>query len=289
MKIESEKILNDIERSISFVDNRSDVIKKLRRLSFTDFVIFLSNLPNSKYPLLSSKLPKMADKQVQRDWTGNAGFELLKQSIDFVRTAAFGYSEINKCGLDGAKVLDFGCGYGRLARLFYYFIEENNFYGVDPWSKSIEICNEDGLSKNFYLSDDLPSTLPVGSEKFDLIYAFSVFTHLSNLATTTCLNTLSNYLTDDGILLITIRPVEYWENRISDLGVKALEMQRLHDSAGFAFVPHNIDPIQGDITYGDTSITLEWLESHFPSFVVLKTDYSLHDALQTYVFLKLRN
>ena len=48
--------------------------------------------------------------------------------------------------VDEFSVLDFGCGYGRLARLFYYYIKQDNFYGVDPWDRSINECLDNGYS-----------------------------------------------------------------------------------------------------------------------------------------------
>jgi len=161
------------------------------------------------------------------------------------------------------------------------------FYGVDPWDKSLEICSNDGLTKNFYQSDWLPTSLPFEPVKFDLIYSFSVFTHLSERATYAALNTLREYLTDDGVLLITIRPVEYWnldahakKQNKSDL------LKATHEDQGFAFLPHNREQIQGDINYGDTSIKLQWLSEKFPHFKIMKTDYSLSDSYQLYVFLQ---
>jgi SAM-dependent methyltransferase len=287
LKSDVVKILSMIENELSTSSSRIDVIKKLRRLTFTDFSLFLLSMPNTNYPKISSKLPKMADDDVQRSWTGASGITLLQQSMDFLRVATFGFAEINERGLKKSKILDFGCGYGRLARLFYYFVDEEMFYGVDPWDKSLEICFNDGLTKNLYQSDWLPTSLPFANVKFDLIYAFSVFTHLSERATYAALNTLNKYLTDDGVLLITIRPPEYW-----DLDANAIKQHKsdflkaTHENEGFAFLAHNSEQIEGDVTYGDTSIKLEWLSEKFPHFKIVKTDYSLSDPYQLYVFLQ---
>ena len=282
--------LSLIENELSTTSTRIEVIKKLRQLTFTDFALLLFSMPNTNYPKISSKLPKMADEDVQINWTGASGIRLLQQSMDFVRTATFGFAEINRRGFKNSKILDFGIGYGRLARLFYYFVDEDMFYGVDPWDKSLEICFNDGLTKNLYQSDYLPSSLPFENVKFDLIYAFSVFTHLSERATCTAINTLRKYLTNDGVLLITIRPAEIWDlDANAKKQNKSNLLKAMHENEGFAFLSHNREISQDstkDSTYGDTSIKLQWLSDNFPHLKIMKTDYSLSDNYQLYVFLQ---
>lgn len=286
-RYDAKKILNDVENNIKHNDSREIILSKLRKLSFTDFSLLLLNIPNDLYPKLSDILPNMASDKVQKQWTGLSGVELLKQSIDFVHTLVFNISTLKKIDLKKAKVLDFGCGYARIIRLLYYFINENNLYGVDPWDLSIKICNDDGLNKNIYLSEYLPNKLPFKGINFDIIYAFSVYTHLSERATVLSLNTLKNYLTKNGIIVITIRPIEYWDLNISRLSLEVVnKMKSMHIENGFTFNPHQREKIDGDITYGDTSMSLEWIEINFPDLKIIKTDYSLSDKYQTYVFLE---
>src|SRR5258708_35849186 len=114
------------------------------------------------------------------------------------------------------------------------------------------------------LSEDIPTSLPFDG-KFDLIFAFSVFTHLSERATHASLSSLIKAICDRGVIVITIRPIEYWNLPL------AFDEQRRNGAAakhvrdGFSFLPHNLPPIDGDVTYGDTSMTLKYLESTFPS------------------------
>ncbi|KLD62599.1 hypothetical protein Y882_15320 [Dyella japonica DSM 16301] len=227
----------------------------------------------------------MASDQIQRDWTGNAGIPLLKQTLNFVRALSYNYNRMTGRVLEDAKILDYGCGYGRIARLMYAFVNEASFYGVDPWDRSIAICRADGLGENFRQSDYLPQSLPVDGQKFDLIYAFSVFTHLSERATLTALSALRDVVAPDGLLVITIRPQEYWahDGHTTDEQKKALAAA--HQGGGFAFCPHKREAIDGDVTYGDTSFDLDWLERAVPGWRIEGTDRSLEDGLQRYVYL----
>jgi len=267
------------------ITSRTDAIIALRNLGLDDFGTVLLSMPHPKFAKLSRLLPAMASDDVQIRWTGTCGIPLLKQTLDFVRSAAYNYSSVTGRSLSDATILDFGCGYGRIARLMYYFVNETNFYGVDPWDTSIELCRTAGLSTNFHISDYLPSDLPVGETRFDLMYAFSVFTHLSERATLAALRTLRRYSAESSILAVTIRPIEYWRQDKAVSAPERNDLELKHRQTGFAFRPHTRPPLDGDITYGETSITLDWLSTHCPEWTIQGIDRSLDDPFQIYVFL----
>ena len=80
----------------------------------------------------------------------------------------------------GKRVLDFGCGAGRTLRHFLAEAETAEFWGADIDSASIEWLRAN-LSPPLQLVNngaDPPLSLDSGS--FDLIYALSVFTHLTD-------------------------------------------------------------------------------------------------------------
>lgn len=267
------------------VTTRWGAITGLRQLGLDDFGEVLLSMPDQEYPKLSRLLPAMASDEVQRNWTGNQGLALLQQTTAFVRALSYHYTRVTGRQLDDSSILDFGCGYGRIARLLYYFTAEEKIFGVDPWDRAIELCQESGLGTNFVVSDYLPTFLPVGETKFDLMYAFSVFTHLSRRAMTTSLSTLRKYIGDDGLLAITIRPVEYWEHDPHTSAEQKAALAVRHRKEGFAFNPHNRAPIEGDVTYGDASISLDWIAATFPEWTIKATDRCLNDPFQRYVFM----
>jgi SAM-dependent methyltransferase len=230
----------------------------------------------------------MASEETQRSWTGDHGYSLLRQTLAFTRIASHGFLRWTGQPLDNKLILDFGCGYGRFARLMYYFTDPSNYYGLDPWPLSIELCQKANLPGHLAVSDYLPTTLPVGDLKFDLIFAFSVFTHLSPRATGIALRTLRNYVRHTGLLVITIRPIDYWFlSNVKELVPETERLVATHRTNGFAFHPHVRAAVDGDITYGDTSMTISFLRDNFrQEWEVTQIDRSLDDPYQLAVFLK---
>jgi SAM-dependent methyltransferase len=279
-------IVQEAERSAQNKDLDA-VLKILRSLPLTDFGELLFNLPQEDLPNLSQILPVMASVEVQNSWTGSNGISLLTQTLSFVRALEYAYAHIIGERLREKRILDFGCGYGRIVRLMYYYTSPHNIYGIDPWDLSINLCNEARLPGMFFQSDYLPTNLPVGDVTFDLIYAFSVFTHLSPRAMNTSLVTLRKYIAPKGLLALTIRPVEYW-NAVhgTDVVPDSQPLIAAHRHKGFAYNPHPRPQVHGDVTYGDASMTLEYLRDHCPGWRVVDYDRSIDDLYQIVVFMQ---
>jgi SAM-dependent methyltransferase len=103
---------------------------------------------------------------------------------------------------EGKRVLDFGSGAGRTLRHFAREADVAEFWGCDIDGPSIAWLNQD-LSPPFHgwkSTVDPPLGLEHGT--FDLIYAVSVFTHLTFNSTLWLLE-LRRMLKPDGLLVVT--------------------------------------------------------------------------------------
>ncbi|MCC6920810.1 MAG: methyltransferase domain-containing protein [Alphaproteobacteria bacterium] len=258
----------------------------LRALTLAEFGRLMFALPDARLPGLSRLLPRMASVEVQLDWTGSSGDGLLEQTLGFVGQAADAYRAATGRSLAGARILDFGCGYGRMLRLMTYYADPERIFGCDPWDRSIAICREDGVLAQLAVSDYLPAALPFQG-RFDFIYAYSVFTHLSRRATHACLDTLSGYLAPGGVLIITTRPEGYWAG---DAGTRAKGLDGVlteeYRKTGFAFRPHRREPVDGDITYGEATMSLDYIRDNFPAYRIAGSMPSAADPLQIVVVLQ---
>ena len=90
----------------------------------------------------------------------------------------------------------------------------------------------------------------------------------------------------DGLLAITIRPVEYWaRDPISADPEKHSAVVAQHHARGFAFVPHPGNAGDGEVTYVDATITLDYLREKWASWRVCGYDHNMQDSQQIVVFL----
>ena len=103
---------------------------------------------------------------------------------------------------DGKKVLDFGCGSGRTLRHFLDEAERAEFWGCDIDGSSITWVREH-LSPPIQAFPNAPIP-PISRPNgyYDLIYAISVFTHLTDTWSEWLLD-LHRLLADGGLLIAT--------------------------------------------------------------------------------------
>lgn len=80
----------------------------------------------------------------------------------------------------GKRVLDFGCGVGRLLRQLTGEATVAEIEGCDMHQESIDWCRENlDPPFRFFVNDASPPLAGVPDETYDLIVAISVFTHLA--------------------------------------------------------------------------------------------------------------
>lgn len=102
--------------------------------------------------------------------------------------------------LAGRRVLDFGCGAGKILRHFLAEAETAEFYGCDIDAPSISWL-ERHLSPplHVFVNEEAPP-LPLPDAHFDLIVASSVFTHLTDHWSGWLIE-LHRVLRDDGLII----------------------------------------------------------------------------------------
>lgn len=100
----------------------------------------------------------------------------------------------------GRRVLDFGCGAGRTLRHMIGLADEAELVGCDIDAPSIEWLEQNLSPPLTVLVNATDPPLPLESGSFDLIYAASVFTHITDNWAAWLLD-LHRLLREDGILI----------------------------------------------------------------------------------------
>jgi SAM-dependent methyltransferase len=245
------------------------------------------------YPNIRALLPRMPEPDLQELWNGRSGIPLAIQSKSFYTKLCDRYERHGERSLSSAHVLDFGCGWGRLTRYLARDVAPDRLYGCDPVEWILDVCRATGVVGTFARSEFLPEQLPF-AKRFDLVFAFSVFTHLSEAAHERCLLALYHSLQPDGILIATVRPPGYLhECQSMHTLLETLRPDEQESLPRYLFVPHSAVPAHpqyrgdGGIDYGETVITMAYLRERWSShFELLEVSPLLDDPYQVMLTMK---
>ena len=123
--------------------------------------------------------------------SGNNTMQILTSHLETIRPEL----------LADKKICDYGCAHGRITRHIPKFLKPNYLIGADVWESAATFCRDHFGSTPYVLSNDNPlSDLGI---KFDVIIAISVFSHLPPHRFRENLYSLSQSLSDNGIVLFT--------------------------------------------------------------------------------------
>lgn len=100
-------------------------------------------------------------------------------------------------------VMEFGCGTGRILQHFRN-IEGLRIIGTDANPKMSKWCSENIKGVEFYRNELSPPLTFAEDNSFDLIYAWSVFTHIPADLQRPWLQEMRRILRPDGFLLCTV-------------------------------------------------------------------------------------
>jgi len=126
----------------------------------------------------------------------------------FLRAGRAGYDAIAAAVSLGEaeSVLDFGCGCGRVTRYWYDF--PGSVAGTDLDARAIAWCREN-LPFARFETNGLAPPLAFPDASFDLVYALSVFTHLTADLQLAWRDELRRVLRPGGLLLVTTHGRSY--------------------------------------------------------------------------------
>jgi len=261
-----------------------------------DLWAFLLTREYGLYPNIREVLPGAPEPGLQWMWNGAVGLELLGQSKSFYARVREMNARHGRVPLDQARILDFGCGWGRLTRFFARDAMPGRLFGCDPTPEILQVCAETGVPGDLRQTGFVPDSLPF--ENLDLVFSFSVFTHINETAHRACLEAIHDALAPGGVAVITVRPPAYLDHD----PLMAPTRETLSDSYAteemkeprYLFVPHPVEDghpqyDEGEMTYGDTVISLPYIERNWTDlFEIVEIGLLTGDMFQVPIALRKR-
>lgn len=176
-----------------------------------------------------SRLP-MPPEPLRWRVTGNKDPEaFLKSGKSNFQNIKSALGKIDKDLSSFKKILDFGCGCGRVIRWFLPLSKSVELYGTDYDYEAIEWCRNNLTSYKFNKNKELPP-LDYTSNTFDFIYAISIFTHLNEEYQFQWLKELKRISKQNCILFLTTKGKFLLEKSPEEIRTRGIN---LLDSEGF--------------------------------------------------------
>lgn len=236
-------------------------------------------------PALREFLPGLPEEKIQLRFTGNAGDKTLTEGFHAYRL--FKNIVRKHCGAFVSRdILDFGCGWGRIIRFFLKETSPERLWGVDCLEEAIQICKETNRWCKFQLIQPRPP-MSFPDESFDLIYSYSVFSHLSEDVHLQWLEEFRRLLRPKGLLIATTWPRDYilecarlrnlnavpfFKGGAASSFVDTEKFLTDYDNGKFCYSPVGGGGILDGSFYGETCISRTYASRYWSKYFTLR-DY----------------
>jgi len=152
-------------------------------------------------------LPDLPTPDQQVRFTGCSGTENLRQAFQFY-VFCLSVVSAQRAITNADRILDFGCGWGRVARFWLRELDPSQIWCIDCLTDAIDLLHSTRMPVNILRNDPLPPVagLPM---RFRLIYAYSVFSHLSEAVALQWIDYLAERLEPGGHFIFTTMGLEY--------------------------------------------------------------------------------
>jgi 2-polyprenyl-3-methyl-5-hydroxy-6-metoxy-1,4-benzoquinol methylase len=234
-------------------------------------------------------LPGMPSEDIQSQTVGTAGDKALEGGFAGYRLFKTLYEKHVGSLNDCRAILDFGCGWGRIIRFFLRDVNPENLWGIDCRPDLIQVCKETSKWCNFNVNNVLPPTSFL-ENKFDLIYCFSVFSHLAENIHKQWLEEFSRILRPGGVFIATIWQREFvqwcdllrqdssveceprWRKQLALAFLDTQKVLRSYDAGEFCFSEYDrqAEPwawLNDQPCYGEACISLGYIRNVWTSYL----------------------
>jgi SAM-dependent methyltransferase len=220
-------------------------------------------------------MPSFPPQEYQSEFTGSFDEQAIREAWAFYIFMANKRKQYGlKLGIR-TEVLDFGCGWGRFARMFLHDVPADNIWCADIKDSAIAMCQSTGVPGRLIKIDPMPpSELP--SAQFDTAFAYSVFSHLSPIAHTAWKEEFARVTKPGALVFITIQArwfldmcqelrdnpeqvTAQWYQHLSKAFVDHEDALVRYERGEFLYVRDPKAPMNPH--YGDAVVPFSWIES----------------------------
>jgi SAM-dependent methyltransferase len=154
------------------------------------------------YALGFRTLKKISPRDTMFRWNERQHYSAVGEPAGYCIAACLAAADKR----DVRRILDFGCGYGRVLRVLRKEFPDATIVASDLDRGGVDFCSATFGARGVYSNPD-PARIRF-DERFELIWIGSVFTHIDRASWQGLLPALRRALSDDGVLIITTQGPE---------------------------------------------------------------------------------
>ena len=170
----------------------------------------IASLTSSQTTHIGETLPAFPSDELQQNTTVLSAEAALRQAYAFYENVEDALARAGRTLGTDASVLDFGFGWGRISRVFMKDVPLRNIHGIDVDPEFVKLTQDLFESPNFKLCPAFPPT-DYPASTFDLVYAYSVFSHLSREACHAWMGEFERILKPGGLVVFTTRHDSFFD------------------------------------------------------------------------------
>jgi SAM-dependent methyltransferase len=255
-------------------------------------------------PVVSGvKLPGLPSEQIQRNFVGSAGNDALQEGFIFYQAVKQYCKKLGVFFGTGTRVLDFGCGWGRISRFFFKDIDDGNFFGVDVDPKMIAFCTAEMGHGRYRTCRPEPPLDFFDAGSLDVIFAYSVFSHLAEAVARKWIEEFARLLRPGGIFLATTQRRSFleiveslqqrngqewdhiWHKGLAQSFIPIEKAREDYDAGKFLFSSTGGGEFRDRSFYGEALIPKRYIEREYARFLTLRDFLDSYDKLPQALFV----
>jgi ubiquinone/menaquinone biosynthesis C-methylase UbiE len=226
------------------------------------------------------EFPGFPAEALQTQFVGSSNESAMREGFGFYSLVKRNANLLGKPFDNTTKFLDFGCGWGRLLRIFRKEIAEENLFGVDVDPTILDECRKNKVPGE--LSRIFPDgKLPYPDAFFDCVIAYSVFTHLPELVHKHWISEIARVAKPGCFFVLTLESVrflDFVENAGSANPKSAFQegfrrfssevplYRKMFSEGKIVYLPSGGGDFRPQETYGDAIVPLTFIEQTWKGF-----------------------
>jgi SAM-dependent methyltransferase len=222
------------------------------------------------------ELPRFPASFVQMGYNGAADADGILRAHGFWLYAdGYGRALGNRLTKD-SRVLDIGCGWGRITRFFARDVAPENIHGVDIDPRAVVLCQFLGVPGQF-IQTQPGARLPFADGFFSCIVAASVFTHLPEPVASSLIGEISRVAAPGAIIVFTVEDSSFLKNfeiegienhgerwrLLSRYKPMLADLRSRYANGEYQYLVTNDDEGLRKEFYGDALVPREWIEKNW--------------------------